>query len=79
MPLGQRAARFAPHGAQPARVDILVTIPGYGVLNVGTTYRLGRGLSVLARLNNVTDKTYSLANGYTTPGRHVFVALNWND
>lgn len=56
-----------------------VTLPGYGVLNVGTTYRLGRGLSVLARLNNVTDKTYSLANGYTTPGRHVFVALNWND
>lgn len=56
-----------------------VTLPGYGLLNLGTTYRLNRNMSIQARLNNVTDTTYSLANGFTSPGRNLFVSLNWND
>jgi vitamin B12 transporter len=56
-----------------------VTLPGYGVLNVGATYHIRPNLSLQARLNNLTDKTYSLANGFTTPGRNFFVSLNWND
>lgn len=56
-----------------------VTLPGYGVLNIGTTYQLDRNWKVIARLNNAGDKTYSLANGFTMPGRNLFVSLNWND
>lgn len=56
-----------------------VTLPGYGLLNVGTSYKLNTNTSLQARLNNVTDKNYSLANGFTTPGRNLFVSLNWND
>lgn len=56
-----------------------VTLPGYGLLNVGTTYRLSNHWSFQARLNNLTDKTYSLANGFTTPGRNLFVSMNWTD
>lgn len=56
-----------------------VTLPGYGLINLGTTYQVNKQWRVQARLNNVTDKAYSLANGYTTPGRNVFVSLNWND
>jgi vitamin B12 transporter len=56
-----------------------VTLPGYGLVNLGTTYQISPQWSVRARLNNVTDKTYSLANGFTTPGRNLFVSLNWND
>ncbi|MBA4261743.1 MAG: hypothetical protein C0443_06915 [Comamonadaceae bacterium] len=56
-----------------------VTLPGYGLLNVGTSYKLSKDLSVQARLNNLTDKTYSLAHGFTTPGRNLFVSLHWND
>lgn len=56
-----------------------VTLPGYGLVNLGTTYKITPHWSIRARLNNVTEKTYSLANGFTTPGRNLFVSLNWND
>ena len=52
-------------------------LPGYTVLNLGLNYKLQRNLSVLARLNNATDEKYMLANTYSTPGRNVFVSLNW--
>lgn len=56
-----------------------ITLPGYGLLNLGTTYRLSQNMKVQARLNNVTNTSFSLANGFTTPGRNLFVSLNWND
>jgi vitamin B12 transporter len=52
-------------------------LPGYAVLNVGLNYKLQKNVSVLARLNNVTDEKYMLANSYSMPGRNVFVSLNW--
>lgn len=56
-----------------------VTMPGYGVLNVGTSYQWDKNWKLIARLNNVGDKDYSLANGFTTPGRNLFVSLQWTD
>ncbi len=56
-----------------------VTLPGYGLLNLGTSYALNPNWKVVARLNNVGDKDYSLANGFTTPGRNLFVSLQWSD
>ncbi len=55
-----------------------VTLPGYGLLNAGTTFQINKDLSVQMRLNNLTDKVYSLAYGFSTPGRNLFVSLNWN-
>ena len=52
-------------------------LPGYTLLNVGMDWRVGKDLSVLARLNNVTDAKYALANTFSTPGRNVFVSLAW--
>jgi vitamin B12 transporter len=52
-------------------------LPGYTVLNLGLNYKLQKNVSVLARLNNATDEKYMLANTYSTPGRNVFVSLNW--
>ena len=54
-----------------------VTLPGYGVLNVGTRYAINRHWQLQARLNNVLDKKYTHAYGYTTPRRNVFVSLDW--
>lgn len=51
---------------------------GYGLLNAGVGYKVNQDLTVSARLNNITDKTYSLANGFTTPGRNLFVSANWS-
>ena len=56
-----------------------VTLPGYGLINLGTAYKVNKQWSVQTRLNNLANKSYSLANGYTTPGRNVFVSLHWND
>ena len=53
-------------------------LPGYTVLNLGLTYQLHKQVSLLARLNNATDAQYMLANTYSTPGRNLFVALNWS-
>jgi vitamin B12 transporter len=56
-----------------------VSLPGYGVLNLGARYSVDKHWSLLLRLNNVADKRYALANGYTMPGRNLFVALQWSD
>lgn len=53
-------------------------LPGYTLLNVGATWKLRKDLSLLARANNLTDAQYTLANGFSTPGRNLFVSLNWN-
>jgi vitamin B12 transporter len=36
-----------------------------------------RAGTLLARLDNVADKSYQLANTYATPGRSLWVALKW--
>ena len=58
--------------------DPNIELGGYGLLNAGVSRKVNQDLSVSARLNNLTDKTYSLANGFTTPGRNLFVSANWS-
>lgn len=52
-------------------------LAGYSLLNVGADWKVNKDVTLRARLNNLTDTNYTLANGYTTPGRNVFVSLNW--
>jgi vitamin B12 transporter len=52
-------------------------LAGYGLLNAGVDWKVNAQLSLLARLNNLTDARYMLANGYAMPGRNVFVSLSW--
>lgn len=52
-------------------------LAGYSLLNVGADWKVNKVVTLRARLNNLTDTDYMLANGYTTPGRNVFVSLNW--
>lgn len=53
-------------------------LAGYGLLNVGADWKISPQLSLLARLNNLTDARYVLANGYAMPGRNAFVSLSWS-
>ncbi|MDP2829394.1 MAG: TonB-dependent receptor [Sulfuricellaceae bacterium] len=50
---------------------------GYGILNLSVRYALEKDWSVLARVNNLLDKEYELAQGYGTPGVNVFVGLSY--
>ncbi|MBK1682783.1 TonB-dependent receptor domain-containing protein [Rhodoferax fermentans] len=52
-------------------------LAGYSLLNVGATWKINKDLSLLARINNLTDANYVLTNGYAMPGRNAFVSLSW--
>lgn len=54
-----------------------VVLAGYALLNVGTDWKVNKDVTMRARINNLTDANYMLANGYSMPGRNVFVSLNW--
>ena len=82
--LGHRAGAWRPFAELRLSGDRFdaasnVTLAGYGLLNLGTSYQWDKHLKLVARLNNVTDKDYALAAGFTTPGRNLFVSLQWND
>ncbi len=69
--------------ASGAREDLHATSfnrirnPGYAVVNLSGAYRLGRDLSLQARIDNLFDRDYSLVHGYNTPGRSGHVELAW--
>lgn len=54
-----------------------VRLDGYGVINLSASTRLSRDWTLNARIDNLGDKDYALANTYATAGRTLFVALKW--
>ncbi len=50
---------------------------GYTLVNLYASTRIARDYTLLARVDNVADKDYQLANTYATPGRTLFVGLKW--
>ena len=50
---------------------------GYAIANLGVTYRVTREWSVLARWNNLFNKTYELAQNFATPGSNIFVGMRY--
>ena len=50
---------------------------GYGLLNLTASRNLDKDWSLQARLNNVFDKSYELAQGYGTPGVNMFVGVRY--
>lgn len=51
---------------------------GYGLLNVGADWKIQKNVSLLARINNLTDTQYMLANTFSVPGRNMFVSVSWS-
>jgi vitamin B12 transporter len=50
---------------------------GYGLLALSAQTELAKGWTLRARVDNLTDKHHEFARTYATPGRSVFVSLNW--
>jgi len=50
---------------------------GYGLLNLYATYQIARDWSLLARVNNATDKDYAVARYYGVPGATVFAGIRY--
>jgi vitamin B12 transporter len=55
-----------------------VRLGGYSLINAHFDCRLDRDLALRVFLENLADRNYSLAYGYTTPGRSGWVTLSWN-
>ena len=54
-----------------------VKLDGYALLNLYGAYRFERDWSVFARVNNLFDRDYVVADGYATPGVNVFVGIRY--
>ena len=50
---------------------------GYAIVNVSAEWLVGRGVTLLARGDNVFGKDYALAYGYATGGARAFVGVRW--
>ena len=61
------------------RVDSMTgkTLGGYGLLNLYGSYPITSSADIQVRWNNVLGKTYTLVEGYNTPGSNVFVNVAW--
>jgi outer membrane cobalamin receptor len=57
----------------------MTSVPSYFVVNLGTSYRLGRGVSTYARVDNLLDRRYQVALGYPALrlGYRVGVKYSW--
>lgn len=60
-----------------SNVDNTESLPGYALWNIYAQRQLTAQWSLLARLNNLTDKQYAPTKAYAAAGRTVFVSLKW--
>jgi vitamin B12 transporter len=51
---------------------------GYGVVNLTANRSIAKNWTVFARLDNVADKDYELAQTYAIPGRTFFMGVRWS-
>ena len=87
----RHGALTASHQAGPLRVGAeviassyryddaanLVRLAGYGILNLTADWVLARQWALQLRANNVFDRDYQLAAGYSTGGATLYAGLRW--
>lgn len=59
------------------RQDGVHALPAYQLLNLTSRYRIDSNLSLSARVDNLFNRSYSEVYSYNTPGRTLFVGLNY--
>jgi vitamin B12 transporter len=55
----------------------LVPLAGYAIVNLTLEWPLGGGVTLFARGDNVLDRDYQLAAGFSTGGAQFFAGLRW--
>jgi outer membrane cobalamin receptor len=51
---------------------------GYSLLNAGLIWSVYKNAALSVRVNNLTNKQYMLANGFSTLGRNALVSVSWS-
>jgi vitamin B12 transporter len=54
-----------------------VTLGGYKLVNLTARHEIAKNTYIAARLENLFDEKYQLAQGFNVPGRGLFVSLGW--
>lgn len=62
---------------RPDNASGKTTLGGYTVFNLYASTKVANDFTLLARINNIADKNYQLANTYATGGRSLYVGLKW--
>jgi len=65
-------------GSRFSDADNLVTLPGFGLVNLRSRYDFSKSLSLHGKIDNLLDKEYETVQYYNNPGRTVFVSLSYN-
>jgi outer membrane cobalamin receptor len=66
-----------PPGVAPRAVDITIN-PAYTVGHLNGEYRVGHSVALFARIDNVADRTYESALGFSGLPRSVSAGLRFN-
>jgi vitamin B12 transporter len=61
-----------------ARADFGANLPGYTLLSLYASRKIDQSWTTRVRLENVTGEHYQLARGYNTPGRGIFLTLQYS-
>ena len=64
-------------GERPDSLSNNVQLAGYVLLNLSASTPVSRDWTLLARMDNLLDQSYMLANTYATAGRSVYLGLTW--
>jgi vitamin B12 transporter len=54
------------------------TVEGRGLLGFAGSWRVGRGLTIRTRADNLTDRSYETQIGFPGPGRSFWAGLGWD-
>jgi vitamin B12 transporter len=55
----------------------ITPLAAYALVNSVASYQINSDYKAVFRLNNLTDKKYQQIAGYATPGRNLYIGLNW--
>jgi vitamin B12 transporter len=53
------------------------TLAGYSLLNLSASTQLAKDWTLVARADNLADKSYTLADTYATAGRSLYLGVKW--
>ncbi len=73
--LGVTLIALGPRYDDPANTS---EIGGYGLVNLRTSWQLGRRLLVQGRIDNAFDRSYQEVATYNTAGRSLFITLRYD-
>ena len=57
--------------------DKKMTLAGYTLFNLSASRQIAKDFTLTARVDDLMDKDYTLADGYATAGRTLWVGLKW--